>query len=56
MGCPAASLPPQWPRRLLMTARGLPKSDIWKDASHEADMDLTLIRMLRCLEPHAPID
>ena len=47
---------PQWPRRLLMTGRGLPKSDIWKVASHEADMYLTLIRSLRGLEPDAPID
>jgi mannose/cellobiose epimerase-like protein (N-acyl-D-glucosamine 2-epimerase family) len=34
----------------------LPKSDVWKDASHEADMYLATIRMLRGLHAEAPID
>jgi mannobiose 2-epimerase len=34
----------------------LPKSDIWKDASHEADMYLAAIRMLRGLAANEAID
>ncbi len=45
-----------WPRRQRLPGRGLPKSDLWKDASHEADMHLVAIRLLRGLEPDAPID
>jgi mannobiose 2-epimerase len=43
-----------WRRRL--PGRGLPKGDLWKDASHEADMHLAAIRMLRGLGPDEPID
>jgi mannobiose 2-epimerase len=45
-----------WPRRRRLPGRGLPKGDMWKDASHEADMHLTAIRLLRGLAPEAPID
>jgi mannobiose 2-epimerase len=45
-----------WPRRLRLPGRGLPKSDLWKDASHESDMYLTAIRMLRGLAPGTAID
>jgi hypothetical protein len=45
-----------WPRRMRLPGRALPKSDQWKDASHEADMYLAAIRMMRGLAPHAPID
>jgi hypothetical protein len=45
-----------WPRRRRLPGQGLPKSDLWKDASHEADMYLATIRMLRGLPPSAPID
>jgi mannobiose 2-epimerase len=45
-----------WPARRRLPRRGMPKSDIWKDASHEADMHLAAIRMLRGLAPEAPID
>ena len=44
------------PRRLHLRRRALPKSDIWKDASHEADMHLAAIRMLRGLAAEDPID
>jgi mannobiose 2-epimerase len=46
----------EWPRRQRLPGRGLPKSDLWKDASHEADMHLVAIRSLRGLEPYSPID
>ena len=45
-----------WPRRRRLPGQGMPKSDMWKDASHEADMYLDAIRMLRSLAPEAPID
>jgi mannobiose 2-epimerase len=45
-----------WPLRLRLPGRGMPKSDIWKDASHEADMYLASIRMLRGLRQSSPID
>ena len=44
------------PLRLRLPGRGMPKGDIWKDASHEADMYLATIRMLRGLPTSAPID
>ena len=45
-----------WPARRRLRWRGMPKSDVWKDASHEADMHLEAIRMLRGIAPAAPID
>lgn len=45
-----------WGRRQRWTGRDMPKSDNWKDASHEADFHLAAIRLLRNLEPDAPID
>jgi mannobiose 2-epimerase len=45
-----------WPLRRRLPWRGMPKSDPWKDASHEADMYLATIRMLRGLPTSAPID
>jgi mannobiose 2-epimerase len=45
-----------WPRRLRLPGRGLPKADLWKDASHESDMYLMAIRMLRGLGPTTAID
>jgi mannobiose 2-epimerase len=44
-----------WPLRSRLPWRGLPKSDMWKDASHEADMYLAGIRVLTGLGPDAPI-
>jgi hypothetical protein len=31
--------------------RGITKGDIWKDASHEADLYISAIRMLRGISP-----
>jgi hypothetical protein len=44
------------PLRMRLPGRGMPKSDLWKDASHEADMYLATIRMLRGLPANSPID
>jgi mannobiose 2-epimerase len=45
-----------WPLRLRLRGRAMPKSDMWKDASHEAGMYLAAIRLLRGLGPNDPID
>lgn len=45
-----------WPLSMRLPGRGMPKGDVWKDASHEADMYLATIRMLRGLPTGAPID
>ncbi|HUP83123.1 MAG TPA: AGE family epimerase/isomerase [Candidatus Limnocylindria bacterium] len=45
-----------WPARMRLSGRGMPKSDMWKDASHEAEMYLAAIRLLRGLARDAPID
>jgi mannobiose 2-epimerase len=44
------------PLRMRLPGRAMPKSSMWKDASHETGMYLAAIRMLRGLEPTAPID
>jgi mannobiose 2-epimerase len=45
-----------WPLRTRLPGRAMPKCDMWKDVSHEADLHLAAIRMLRGLAPNAPID